>query len=74
MRTKEIHPFPEMMAGPDSHLELTAELPLAPGQTASPEMTKFDSVLQKTIHQSAVIEPNFAEIPKPAVIPFQPNA
>jgi hypothetical protein len=74
MRTKEFHPFPEMMAGPDSHLELTAELPLAPAQTASPEITKFDSVLHTSIAQPAFIQPDFPFIPTPATIPFQPNA
>jgi hypothetical protein len=74
MRTKEFHPFPEMVAGPDSHLELTAELPLVPAQTASLEMTKFDSVLHTSIAQPAVIQPDFPFITRPTVIPFQPNA
>ena len=74
MRTKEFHPFPDLIKGPDSYLELTDDLPVAPTQTASPEMTNFDTVLQKTIHQPAVIEPDFAQIQKPVFIPFQPNA
>jgi hypothetical protein len=74
MQTKEFHPFPKMIEGPDSHLELRTDLPLAPIQLASPESTKFDSALQKAIHQPAVFEPDFTEIQKPATIPFQPNA
>jgi hypothetical protein len=74
MRTKEFHPFPKMIEGPDSHLELRTDLPLAPIQLASPESTKFDTALQKTILQPAVIPPDFRYIPTPAAIPFQSNA
>jgi hypothetical protein len=74
MQTKEFHPFPEMIEGPDSHLELRTDLPVAPIQLASPESTKFESVLQKTILQPAVIPLYFRYIPKPATISFQSNA
>jgi hypothetical protein len=74
MHTKEFHPFPDLINGPDSYLELTVGLPVTPTQTASPEMTNFNTVLQKTIHQPAVIEPDFPFIPTPAFILFQPNA
>jgi hypothetical protein len=74
MRTKEFHPFPDLIVGPVSYLELRDDLPLAPAQTASPELTKFDSVLRKTIVQPAVIQPGFSLIPRPVIIPFQPYA
>jgi hypothetical protein len=74
MRTKEHHPFPDMIHGPGSHVGLRTDLPVATFPLSSPEMTNFDTVLQKTIHQPAVIEPDFAQIQKPVFIPFQPNA
>ncbi|HOY95949.1 MAG TPA: hypothetical protein PK509_09445 [Catalimonadaceae bacterium] len=74
MRTKEFHPFPDLIAGPGSYLELRDDLPLAPTQTASPEMTNFDSDLQKSIVQPAGIQPDFPFIPRPVIIPFQSNA